>query len=286
MTAISSTGGSYFATALNDHDAILRDAREVLADVDYDTMIGRGLSGALVVPWLAQALGKSWAIVRKDNDGSHSGSIYEGTIGNRWVFVDDFISSGATLRITAGKVEQAVRTFNEYRSRYDLPHYTTLVGAYSYERSMGSGSGFFSADSLAVRYGVSMQPIVPSTLVSPEPFPCDCWACTSGPTDTTAETVAEDQDRIATDQFSEWLERHTNCCGPFALFSVFIACDLEEAELLDAIYESELREEEERYERSLDDISELLNPMGYDEGQGFAIYVIRTEDDLPEWWDQ
>ena len=72
----------------------------------FDTLIGTGLSGALVVPALANAMGLRWAIVRKD-DNSHSSSRIEGTIGERWLFVDDFISSGRTLDRTKQIVRRA-----------------------------------------------------------------------------------------------------------------------------------------------------------------------------------
>lgn len=64
--------------------------------VEFDSIVGTGLSGALVVPTLARELGKHWAIVRKSNDGSHSMNRIEGTIGTRWLFVDDLIASGNT----------------------------------------------------------------------------------------------------------------------------------------------------------------------------------------------
>jgi orotate phosphoribosyltransferase len=86
----------YMWQAHDNPAKILRRARRVLQDVDYDTMIGTGLSGALVVPYLARKLGKSWAIARKDTDNSHASWPIEGAVGERWIFVDDFISSGAS----------------------------------------------------------------------------------------------------------------------------------------------------------------------------------------------
>jgi hypothetical protein len=105
----------YLESALADLDAIIPYIKEGLANFaefdECDTLVGRGLSGALVVPYVARALGLRWAIARKDNDGSHSSECIEGTIGRRWVFVDDLISSGNTLtktiisvNVTADKV--------------------------------------------------------------------------------------------------------------------------------------------------------------------------------------
>lgn len=73
---------------------------------EHDTLVGRGISGCMAVPMLAAAAGKLFAVVRKPNDGSHSGSTVEGRIGRRWLFVDDFIASGETYRITREEVRK------------------------------------------------------------------------------------------------------------------------------------------------------------------------------------
>lgn len=110
--------GSYMKEAFGDPIKMISRASLSLRGVNFDTMIGRGLSGALAVPTLARALGKHWAIVRKD-DGSHSYDRVEGSIGERWVFVDDFVSTGKTMRATMREVRAACPT-------------TTLVGVYQY----------------------------------------------------------------------------------------------------------------------------------------------------------
>jgi adenine/guanine phosphoribosyltransferase-like PRPP-binding protein len=91
--------------------------------IDYDTLIGTGLSGALAVPALARAVGCSWAVVRKDGDCSHSGNAVEGTVGRRWVFVDDLISSGDTR----ARVRAAMQLFSEMND-----FETEYVGDYLY----------------------------------------------------------------------------------------------------------------------------------------------------------
>jgi len=88
-----------------------------------DTLIGRGLSGALFVPMLADALELHWAIVRKPKDGTHSTEPIEGTIGERWLFVDDLIASGHTLTIT----RQVVHTHCMKHG-----HETKFAGAWTY----------------------------------------------------------------------------------------------------------------------------------------------------------
>jgi orotate phosphoribosyltransferase len=67
---------------------------------EFDLMVGTGVSGALAIGMLAFALQKRFVIVRKENDGSHSSHPIEGLVasGDRWLFVDDFISTGKTFR--------------------------------------------------------------------------------------------------------------------------------------------------------------------------------------------
>lgn len=89
---------SYLSPIFRDPALVTRDAARELANVDFDTIIGSGISGALAVQMLAKELGVHYAIVRKPNDGTHSMNIVEGRIGRRWVFVDDLIASGKTLR--------------------------------------------------------------------------------------------------------------------------------------------------------------------------------------------
>lgn len=73
---------------------------------EIDTLIGTGLSGSLVVPRLAESLGLRWAVVRKENDGAHDSRKVVGDIGKRWMFVDDFISTGQTYHRVLYNVAQ------------------------------------------------------------------------------------------------------------------------------------------------------------------------------------
>lgn len=98
--------------ALDHPRAILASARSALANVDYDTLVGTGLSGALVLPLLGLELGKHILIVRKPGERGHSASQVEGTLGHRWVFVDDFINTGATMRRVKDAVDVIARSMN------------------------------------------------------------------------------------------------------------------------------------------------------------------------------
>lgn len=117
---------SYMSRAFANIDDIAATMRQQLLrhGVKYDTLVGTGLSGSLVVPTLARAFNVHWAIVRK-NDGSHSGNSFEGEIGQRWLFVDDFIDSGAT----ANRVKDIIAVTARQNG-----HTTEYVGTYEYQR--------------------------------------------------------------------------------------------------------------------------------------------------------
>lgn len=94
--------------------------RDACHGVKYDTIVGTGLSGTVFAAKVHSALRKSVAIVRKPNDGSHSGNKVEGGVGQKWVFADDFISSGRTFKRVAEIM------FQEYPK-------AEFAGYYSYE---------------------------------------------------------------------------------------------------------------------------------------------------------
>lgn len=122
---ITSQSG-YMTRAFSDPESLADDARKALAGVDFDTIVGRGMSGALVIPSLARALDKHWLMVRKPSENSHTWRETEGTLGERWIFVDDFVESGATR----DACKQAVATLIA-----DERASTTFVGTYTYEYS-------------------------------------------------------------------------------------------------------------------------------------------------------
>lgn len=97
MDAVYRKHSGYFNRAFEDIDDIANKMLETLQNVEWDTMVGTGLSGTLVVPTLARTFGSKWAIVRKEIS-PHTNLQVEGEIGHKWLFVDDFISSGDTLR--------------------------------------------------------------------------------------------------------------------------------------------------------------------------------------------
>lgn len=125
----------YLEHAFASDEALATQAQRVIPeDVEYDTMIGRGMSGALIIPRLATLLGKAYAIVRKDNDGSHSGNRVEGRIGSRWIFVDEFTRSGRTRKMTIEAVQSYADKWNQetYFRSYRKEIKTEYIGSYLY----------------------------------------------------------------------------------------------------------------------------------------------------------
>lgn len=131
---------TYMSRAFGDIEAMAHELEEKVSSDKYDTMVGTGLSGALVLPRLAATLGKRWAIVRKA-DGTHSSNPIEGEIGRKWLFVDDLICSGNTLIKVYSSVSDMCRKF-------DFP--SEFVGMYGYQYRT-----FTNGQSLANIYNLS-----------------------------------------------------------------------------------------------------------------------------------
>ena len=79
-----------------DHEKLINNAARNLDGIKFESMVGTGLSGALVIPLLAQEFDVPFALIRKNVHNSHALRIWEGTITDNWLFVDDFISTGST----------------------------------------------------------------------------------------------------------------------------------------------------------------------------------------------
>jgi hypothetical protein len=108
-------------------EEIVRNLRASLADnpVEFDTMVGTGLSGALVIPALAVAFDVFPLIVRKEGDSSHAMQRLEGTLGLRWLFVDDFRDTGAT----EARVDEVLAKYVGWEHAFP----SVKVGSYMYK---------------------------------------------------------------------------------------------------------------------------------------------------------
>lgn len=122
----------YMDNALFDLPEVIEDAKDGLAGVEFDTIVGTGFSGGIVIPSLALAMGKKFVLIRKETDDSHHGKgKLVGQLGTRWIFVDDFISSGKTRKRVISKVGEAAD---------EACVVTEMAGQYLY-----SGRRFFEA---------------------------------------------------------------------------------------------------------------------------------------------
>lgn len=151
---------SYMRDTFQEPELVIERAKSFLEGVEYDTMVGTGLSGAVIAPMLAREFGKRCMIVRKENDESHSSLPVEGVLGKRWLFVDDFVSSGTTC----ARVIKAIRKLtNAYKFESEY------VGAYLYHRGEFrpgfAPSGFGLPDMQPPEPKVDLDPRVPDDFV-------------------------------------------------------------------------------------------------------------------------
>jgi orotate phosphoribosyltransferase len=135
----------YMDNAVFNLSEVIETAKERLADVDFDTLVGTGFSGGIVIPALALAMGKKFVLIRKETDDSHHGrGRLLGEIGEKWIFVDDFVSSGRTRSRVIEKVTDAAEVADQD---------TEFVGQYMYVNYSDEGPQFEPADESKAGYG-------------------------------------------------------------------------------------------------------------------------------------
>lgn len=113
----------YFQSIYNDD--FIKTAKATLKHIDFDTMVGIGFSGVLAVAKLSAPLGKHGLYLRKSAESCHAYTHEEGTIGDKWIMVDDQISSGSTFKVVYERVK-ALLTLRDHKSKF--------VGVYLYEQ--------------------------------------------------------------------------------------------------------------------------------------------------------
>jgi len=129
----------YFDEAIRDLPGVIEQCKQALRGIDFDTIVGTGFSGGVVIPALAMAMGKKFVLIRKEGDDSHhGGGRLVGELGKRWIFVDDFIASGRTRERVITKIADAV-------ADTDLG-VTQMVGQYMYQRNQSGRFEYFADD--------------------------------------------------------------------------------------------------------------------------------------------
>jgi len=100
----------YLTTALFSMEMVVEDAVKELAGIGFEAFVCTGVSGLLVAPLLAYKMGKNLAIIRKPQDkDNHAETRVESGMrnGDRWIFVDDLVASGATIIRVQHEMENA-----------------------------------------------------------------------------------------------------------------------------------------------------------------------------------
>ena len=80
---------------------VVRVTVEALQHIEFDTLVFRGFSGALVGPVVAHAMGKGFALIRKLGDSTHSDNSVEGHIEGQYLIIDDFYTLSVVLAFTS-----------------------------------------------------------------------------------------------------------------------------------------------------------------------------------------
>jgi len=96
--------------SLKNLDKTVRKTTKALRDHDdeFDSIAVSGMSGVIVGVPVALRLKKPLIVVRKESDNSHHGGgeiINRQGIGERVLFLDDFVSSGETQDYVTDKIE-------------------------------------------------------------------------------------------------------------------------------------------------------------------------------------
>jgi hypothetical protein len=110
------------------------DMRQKMRGVKYDTIVGTGVSGTVFASRVAASMRKKLVIVRKPDEKTHDGHTVIGDVGKRWLFVDDFISRGTTIR----RVQDSMDEFYDiYRWKFENDKGVSVrpefVGVYEYD---------------------------------------------------------------------------------------------------------------------------------------------------------
>lgn len=121
------------AVAAYGRQLIVKEAVKRLksCSIEFDAIAFRGMSGALIAPCIADALGKEIICVRNPSTQSHSDYRVEGLETTcKYIIVDDFVCVGVTVESIAEDVKQFLNENSE------------LVGVYLYNSWGDPPEGF------------------------------------------------------------------------------------------------------------------------------------------------
>lgn len=93
-----SRASGYFARIFRDPHDTVDSAMRSLRPLSFDTIVVRGNSGLVLGSVVSYLMEKNLYIVRKSVEPSHTNARAEGNFGERWIFLDDFIASGSTVK--------------------------------------------------------------------------------------------------------------------------------------------------------------------------------------------
>lgn len=108
-------------------------------EVQFDSFVGRGVSGISIASMLSFVMDKGLITVRKDDDGSHSSHKVEGVdiLGeNRLIIIDDLVCSGTTIKEIISKVTYCCEN-NRHMGR---PLKCKILGAILYHQDLDKDS--------------------------------------------------------------------------------------------------------------------------------------------------
>jgi hypoxanthine phosphoribosyltransferase len=135
--------GSYTKSAYADRvTELLNNAEMQLIgqDIDFDSMVGTGHSGLLVLPILARHFDVPFFALRKDGISSHNSAqpYGDGRIGRKWILIDDVSVTGGTIKFAQNRIAR-VCNMNNWKTEY--------VGTYLYEPIQNAPGMFIYPDS-------------------------------------------------------------------------------------------------------------------------------------------
>ena len=116
--------------------ATVTKAVKALKQIDFDTIVVRGVSGLIIGPIVAYIMGKKLCVIRKKEENSHAHHDveYETVIG-RYVILDDLMASGKTVEVILKEIGQTSASIG-----------ATWVGLYLYEGNINSGYDFIPSN--------------------------------------------------------------------------------------------------------------------------------------------